>query len=78
MKSGASRSGRRIRTTLDQSNPADGHDLIRLVSKAHGEQAVAFSERRLREGAANADLVILLHHGKALRGTIPTAIPCRR
>jgi hypothetical protein len=43
---GSSRSGRRIPTTLDQSNPADGHDLIRLVSKAHGEQAVALSDRR--------------------------------
>jgi ABC-2 type transport system ATP-binding protein len=56
-------------------DPASRRDLIRLVRKVRDEQAIAILwATHLCEEAASTDRVVVLHQGKVLRDTTPTAM----
>jgi ABC-2 type transport system ATP-binding protein len=56
-------------------DPASRRDLIRLVRTVRDEQAIAILwATHLCEEAASADRVVVLHHGKVLCDTTPTAM----
>ena len=56
-------------------DPASRRDLIRLVCKVRDERAIAILwATHLCEEAASADRVVVLHRGKVLRDTTPSAM----